>query len=57
MTTLLELAPRDAGEAPREVNVEFPEGVTLNENVACVYTCTILCQLSDCGGLLVDDEI
>ena len=57
MTTLLELAPRDAGEAAREVDVEFPAGISLNENVACFITCTILCGTSDCGPSRVDDEI
>lgn len=57
MSTLLELAPRDAGEAPGDVNVEFPEGATLNENVACYITCTILCGRSDCGHPMADDEV
>lgn len=57
MTALLELAPRDAGETAREVDVEFPEGVTLNGNVACFLTCTIRCGTSDCGPSRSDDEI
>ncbi|WP_169313843.1 hypothetical protein [Stackebrandtia nassauensis] len=57
MTTLLELAPRDAGDVVADVDVEFPQGVGMNENVACFLTCTVLCGTSDCGGLLVDDEI
>ncbi|GAB3428260.1 hypothetical protein [Flindersiella endophytica] len=57
MTALFELAPRDAGEATREVDVEFPEGVSLNENVACYLTCTIGCGTSDCWPFQADDEV
>jgi hypothetical protein len=57
MTALLELAPRDAGEATREVDVEFPEGVSLIENVACFFTCTPVCGTSDCGPFQADDEV
>lgn len=57
MSTLLELAPRDAGEAPVAVAVEFPEGSSLHDVVACMFTCTPLCNMSDCGVLLADDEV
>lgn len=57
MTTLLELAPRDAGDAVPDVDVEFSRGVGMNENVVCFLTCAVVCGTSDCGGLLVADEI
>jgi len=47
MTALLELAPRDAGAAPRELNVEFLEGTNLHEIAACSMTCTMLCRLTE----------
>ena len=44
MTALLELAPRDAGTAPPEFEVEFREGTTLHEIAACIVTCTLDCH-------------
>ncbi|MFI6504912.1 hypothetical protein [Nonomuraea typhae] len=44
MRALLELAPRDAGNAPPEAGVEFLEGATLHEIAACWLTCTLECR-------------
>lgn len=58
MTALLELAPRDAGTAPGEVNVEFLEGTSLHEIVACSITCTVQCHWTEATGVpSADDDI
>jgi hypothetical protein len=39
MEALLELAPRDAGVDPGDLDVEFLEGRSLHDIVACEATC------------------
>ncbi|WP_163513452.1 hypothetical protein [Fodinicola acaciae] len=39
MEALLELAPRDAGTDPGEPDVEFLEGRSLHDIVACEASC------------------
>lgn len=58
MTALLELAPRDAGAAPRDVYVEFLESTNLHEVAACMQTCDLACNNTGQSAVpSVDDEI
>jgi len=57
MTALLELAPRDAGAIPDEIHVDFVEGTTLHEVVACMQSCTLACNWSDSSHFAAEDEI
>lgn len=57
MTALLELAPRDAGVAPPELNVEFREGATLHEISACMLTCTLACHMTENSVIPSPDDV